>query len=275
VSGERRRRSGYTLIELTAALVILAVVLASLQLTLVAQRRFYLEQRLIGATRDAARVALEVLSGEIRGASPAAGDLYAIAPDSLALRSTLGLAVVCGSGTDVLHLRRLAGWFDDSPGDSALVFVNVDPRSPRDDAWTALPVIRLRADGSGLCPDGRAPDLALVTRGSLEGISRGSPLRAFRPVTYRLYPGRGGAWWLGQRLPGGDLQPIAGPFLAPAHGGLVLGYRARDGSAAGLPVGVSTVKIQVIARSLRPLPRPRAAAFHLDTLTTVVYVRNS
>jgi hypothetical protein len=68
-------------------------------------------------------------------------------------------------------------------------------------------------------------------------VAAGTPVSVHRDVRYRLYPNSSG-WWLGRQSRDGTLwetiQPVAGPFRAPAAGGMVL--TARD--AAGFPLRI-------------------------------------
>ena len=70
---------GFSLVEMTAALLISALVVASVFGVFISQWRFHAAQIEIAETNDAARVALEVLATELRQVSPRLGDLYAFA----------------------------------------------------------------------------------------------------------------------------------------------------------------------------------------------------
>jgi hypothetical protein len=265
-------RIGHTLVEVVLALLLLSVVSASAYAVLRSQRRFYAAQLEIAAARDVARIAVEILSGELRPASPLAGDLYAIAPDSLALRSFTGLGVVCDISGDVIGLRRVTGAFGDAKADSVLVYLERGFDTAQDDGWAATATQRVGAAAGGRCPDGRVPDVELVVERVIEGATVGSAVRGFRPYVYRLYEGRDGRWWLGQRLREGRFQPVVGPF---ARGGL----RFEPLTAAGRPTldprRVVQVRISVIARSYHRLPGRDAPEFFEDSLSTIVFLRNA
>ena len=273
--GRLRERLGHTLIELAVVLILLAVVVTSVYGILLAQWRFHSAQVEVAGARDAARAALELLAAELRSASPSLGDLYAIAIDSVALRSTTGYGVICSVAGDRIRLRRVAGTFGGGRGDSVLVFREGRHEIPFDDVWSSFATREVRPGGQGVCPDGLAPDLTLAVNGRLLGVATGAPVRGFRPYVYRLYRGPGGGWWLGQRLRQGRLQPVAGPFVAPDEGGLRLHYFRRDGSPARASGDVARVVISVRARSLRPISRPTGRSFFIDSLATVVHLRNS
>ncbi|NIR46546.1 MAG: hypothetical protein GWN99_19050 [Gemmatimonadetes bacterium] len=265
---------GYTLVEALLALVLLTAVLAVTQEVLVRQWRFHRLLVELASVRDAGRVALETLASDLRAVSPKLGDLYGIGPDSVALRSTSGLAVVCGAEGDDLRVRRLAGAFGDGRGDSLLAFLEFDPGSALDDRWGAVAVRKIIKGGTGGCPDGRPPDLTLTLSGPLSGAVPGAPVRGFRPYVYRLYRAGDGYWWLGQRLRGGPHQPLAGPFRAPAAGGLHLEYFTAEGRRTETPARVVRVSISVAAHGRRPIPGRWGPQVVTDTMSTHVYLRN-
>jgi hypothetical protein len=266
---------GHTVVEVILALLLFSVVASALSLVLVAQHRFYTIQAQVASTRDAARLAVEVLAGELRDSSPSSGDLYAIGPDSVALRSTLGLGVVCAVSANTVSLWRLTGTFASLNTDSALVFEEHQLDSSLDDRWTAARILNVQVGGTGLCPNGHPPTSTLSLDRAVTGATVGSPLRGFRPYVYKLYRSRDGNWWLGQRLRRGRIQPVAGPFASPVDGGLRLEYLTDTGAVTTDPGRVASVRIAVKAVSVRPVYRGRRADFVTDTLSTSVYLRNS
>ncbi len=274
-AGRNRDRSGHTIIEVALALVLFSIVLGTVYIALIAQHRFYVRNAQLASTRNAARVAAEVLTGELRAASPAGGDLYAIAADSVALRSSTGFGVVCSVSGNTIQLWRLTGTFGDSENDSALVFLENTLDTSQDDAWTAVRIRDVRSGGQGECPDGRSPTLRLVLDRELAGVIVGAPLRAFRPYVYKLYTGSDGRWWLGQRLRYGRFQPVTGPFAPPGEGGLRFEFLKRGGVPARDPAEVVEVRISIRARSTHRMLWSGGARFLADTLSTAVYLRNS
>jgi hypothetical protein len=221
-----------------------------------------------------ARVALGVLSAELRAASPESGDLYAIDEDSVALRSYNGFGAVCASYGDEVTLRRIAGTFSGSRSDSILVFLD-NAFDTSGAAWGSAAVVAARVAKGGDCPDGKRPDVVLRLAKGIDDVAVGAPVRAFRPYVYRLYRGRDSRWWLGQRLRGGRLQPVAGPFSDPATGGMRLEFLDRTGRPAVDARRVGRVRISVLAQSLWPVPGKTGPAFVHDSLSTVVLLRNS
>ncbi len=269
-----RLRCGHTLVELTVVLVLFSVVMVAISGVLVGQRRFYLVQAQVAEQRDALRIAAAVLTGELRDVSSVGGDFYAIAADSVAFRSSRGYGVICGVSVKQLTLRLLTGSFGASRYDSALVFVENGSDTALDDEWRAVHVERVRR-GEGRCPDGRAPDFKLVVSQEVAGATTGSLVRAFRPYVYKLYSGSDGSWWLGQRLRGRGIQPVAGPFASPDLGGLRFEYFDDSGARTIDPRAPVLVGVSLRGWSLGRVPSLADPDFYSDTLSVFVYLRNS
>ncbi len=85
-----RLRCGHTLVELTVVLGLFSGARVAISGVWVGQRRVYLVQAQVAEQRDALRIAAAVLTGELRDVSSVGGDFYAIAPDSVAFRSSRG-----------------------------------------------------------------------------------------------------------------------------------------------------------------------------------------
>lgn len=265
-----RSRRGHGAIELVIATALLGLVLASVLEVLKTQRRFYASFVRRAEAWEAVAAAREILAAELRGLQPAAGDLYALAPDSLALRSVVGFAILCAvqEGGAAWRLRGVSGAFQSLPRDSVLVFVEGDAARSDDDRWEPAGVSAVRA-GSAPCADGRRSDLELIAGQALVGLHPGAPVLAFRPYVYRLYPDRDGVWWLGRRLRGGTLQPVVGPMRPPEEGGLAV--RAFDGSGGA---AARNEEVALVALGLAAERREgRAAA--AESAAAVVFLRNT
>lgn len=266
---------GGMLIEIVLVLVTFSVVVAAVLGILTSDWRFQSAQREMARTHAAMRVALELLVVELRSVSPALGDLYGIAPDSVALRSSSGFGSVCHVDGARLAVRRVWGAFGDDRGDSVLVFREGRRDRAADDVWVSVAVQAVHSGGAGTCPDGQDADITLVASTALDSIDVGAPVRGFRPYVYRLYRGGDGNWWLGQRLRGGSIQPITGPLLPPGEEGLRLQYLSGSGTSVRTPADVVRVRVSVRGRSRVPVYRPGGRGFVVDSLSTLVYLRNS
>ena len=264
------RSHGYTLIEVLVAMTLTGIVVAGTLKALTAQKKFYARQARILEARHAMRASATILSSEFREASATGGDLYAIASDSVALRSTVGFAVVCGvsAGGGSISLAYASGHFRLDAADSVFAFVENSP-ADGDDTWRALQVLSISTSGPS-CDSGAAADRVVVVTGNLSGIWVGAPLRLFRPYVFGLFE-LNGRWWLGRRNRGAgpDYVPVAGPLAPPGDLGLQLVYYRRDGTIAVTPNQVVRVNIDVRAPTFKSLTDPA-----YRNLGTSTYLRN-
>jgi len=273
VVGRNGNRRGLTAIEVLIVLSLLSLVLASATAILISQQRFHSRNADVAATRSTARTAAELLTAELRGINPAGGGLYGFAPDSVAIRSTTGVGIVCGLSGNTLVLRRVSGVFGDLQTDSLLMFVEHEPFWASDDEWIVARIEAARPATAPDCADGASPDVALTLDRELGGIRVGSPIRSFRPYVYRLYTGGDSRWWLGQRLRGGRIQPVTGPFAPPTQDGLRMEYVTRLGTAAVDPAAVAVVRLSVKAQGRLRYPWRGHKSLFTDSLTTAVWLR--
>lgn len=265
-----RSARGFTVVELLVTMVLMGLVVSAVLRALGAQRRFYARQARILDARHALRASTAILGSELRDISALDGDLYAVGPDSVALRSTVGFGVVCqvDAGAGVLALTHVSGHLRLTGGDSLLVFAEGGVRDD-DDAWIVLPITGISASGLS-CASGEAPQRVLSTGGSLAGVWVGSPIRLFRPYAYRLYQAPDGRWWLGRRLRSDpDYLPVAGPLAPPAESGLLLSYYDGSGQPTADAARVRRVQIDVRAPTFRALDDP-----DYRSLSTSVFLRS-
>lgn len=270
-SGRPSRPRGFTLIEVLVAMTLTGIVVAGTLKALTAQKKFYARQARILDARHALRATTTILSSEFREASATDNDLYAVADDSVALRSTNGFAIVCGvhGGSGQLSLIRVSGHFMLEAADSVLVFVENGP-GETDDTWRVLQVSGISVSGPGCDLAGLVPERVINLSGSFAGIWVGAPLRLFRPYVFRLYE-LDGRWWLGRRnrAAGYTDYPVAGPLAPPADGGLQMTYFRQDGTTTLIPSEVVRVLISVRSPTYRSLTDP-----DYRDLSTSTYLRN-
>jgi prepilin-type N-terminal cleavage/methylation domain-containing protein len=264
------RSLGFTLVEVLVAMTLTGIVVAGTLRALTAQRKFYARQARILEARHAMRASVTILGSELREASATGGDLYAVAADSLALRSTAGFAIVCNvnTGAGSFSVTHVSGHFRLDGADSVLVFVE-NTVVDGDDSWRAFPVTNISTSGPA-CANGGAADRVISVTGNLSGIWAGAPLRLFRPYVFALFELEG-RWWLGRRNRGSGPSyiPVAGPLAPPGDNGLVLTYYRQDGGTTLTPGLVSRVDIAVRAPTFRSATDPA-----YRDLSTTTYLRN-
>ena len=98
------RRPGFSLAELTVAMLIAGIIGVALARLIIHQSRFVAMQDATMRARSGARAALNALSGELRAVTD--GGLVGASPDSITVRVPYAFGVACGpfSGTTVVSL---------------------------------------------------------------------------------------------------------------------------------------------------------------------------
>lgn len=282
----RPPQRGFSLVELLVALVVASIVLAGIAAALLAAQRFYRAQAQTLEVQQNVRVIAQVLAQEMRGLDAADGDIVAMSDTAIAFKAPRTFGVTCAApdvarGALVLRNSLTSGLRAVDPArDSLLVFRDGDPAIATDDRWLRA---SLSATGSAACPDGAAGSrltLGGVAGGlaELDGVSPGSPVRAFEVVRYRLYSDGDGLWWLGtQSFTGGGwsvTSPIAGP-LRPRDG-VAFAYTDAAGELVSSPSAVRLVRVAVRGRSSAPIRSVgRPAGAYQDSAAVSVFLRNS
>ncbi|MGH6691565.1 MAG: PilW family protein [Gammaproteobacteria bacterium] len=287
-------RRGLSLVELLVALVILGVVSAALYRVLVSNQRIYQAQTQRIDLQQNIRAAVTILPAEFRELDAYDGDILAMGPNSITIRAFRVLGFICNApnlpllplvGQQIIVRNSLLfgsrGFMAGS--DSIMIYYEGDEGARADDAWTA-PTL-LTASGSQNCPDGFAGTrLTLLTLNIsplpvplvVNGLTRGSPVRAFEPVTYRLWqaPAPDSRYYIGLATTSG-IQPLVGPILA---NGLSFAYYDSTGAVTVVPTRVSSIGITVRAQTVQPVQVSAGSttrAFAVDSITTRVALRNN
>lgn len=273
-------RPGTTLVELLVALVVGGVVLAMIASIGVRQQRLYADLGRRVAGQEQLRHAGAILPIDVRAASVRDGDIAAgeARDTSLELRATLGSSIVCDAVGSTLSLVAPAA-------DSELASVVDQPRmgdtlwvldeSTDEERWNAMPV-RSAWSGDRPCAADRPSSAVAVGAGSATplvidtgqpdaaSVPAGMPVRITRRVRYDLYRAGDGHWYLGYRDWNGALgrfnvvQPVSGPFLAPASG---VRFRYFDAAGREVPAADSeTRRITLVTTILRATGSPTLGA---------------
>jgi prepilin-type N-terminal cleavage/methylation domain-containing protein len=294
------RRLGVTLLEVVVALTLFGVV-ATLMLTVLrGQQRFHVGALQVIDTKRSAHQAVDLLYGELRGASGA--DLYAISDSSITFRATHGASAICAvdsSRTSVTlppaptaeGLGFSAFLAMPRAGDSLLVFDPGDAPTAEDDRWRSH-VLTTDPSG-GLCPlrpfglATRAAEVATgigltVAPALTASVFVGSPVRFFRPASYSLYRSSGAEWMLGYSTCAAGTctvrQPLSGPYLPFASDGTG-GVAFRYFDALGAPTSDRSriVRVDVVTRarsaSVLDVAHVRGQRYH-DSLAVTIALRN-
>ena len=275
-----RTRSGFTLVELLVAIVILTVVAGATIGLLANTQRVTHTQAARASLQQSVRTSASLLPAELRelAASGRGADLLVLASDSITYRAMRGLAVVCAVSPTELRVRAGPGWRfgyrQPAPGrDSLLLFVDHDPAAAADDRWLPLAL-------SSVAPSRCGAEPALALRVALDTIAAplaaipvGAPVRLFEVMQLRLYSSAG-SWWLGARSvsAGETLQPLLGPLLP---GGFALTYLDSAGTRTTSADRVRSIELTVrgTSDSVRVAGGTGVVALQ-DSLVTTIRLRN-
>ena len=256
-----RLRRGTTVAELTIVIVLLGLMVGGMLSVIDRQRRFYHGASSAAGARSQIRQAAAVLPPELRGLSPALGDIVEALDSAIEFHATIGSGVVCESDDDWIALAPLGPegapvlrgeLAATEPGDRAHILVP-DDVDPGRDRWPSFRVIEA-VDDLAACAagpfterttDARRPRLRLALTSVLAArVEPGSPVRITRPVRYSLYRSGNRRWYLGVRDQRGGqwsgIQPVSGPYAAYGRerGGVEFAYL----DAAGVPLAPDQIE---------------------------------
>ena len=263
------RRAGFTLVEMLVVVVLGTIIVLGLYRVVTSQQRAYRHQSVVASLHDAMRVAASVLGADLREAAGAGGDLAALGPDTVVVRSPVGFGIVCA--TDTVN-RRLAlfdvrGRLDATAGDSLLVY--------HAGGWLVRGITDVDAPGfppmACAYTTGPAVEHTVRVGASVAGVPVGAPARAFHRYTYRLEQDAG-QWWLA-RADGSGSELLAGPFAGGV--GLDFVYLDTLGAATSIPSRVARVDVTLIARAAAASAGLAGSGAPMrDTLSVSVGLRN-
>ena len=299
-----RARLGVTLIEVVVTMVVAGVILSIVSAISVHQQRLLAEVADGVAVSGRLREISSILPIDLRGAAVSAGDVREATDTSVELRGTIASAVVCDTISNVLLLApasagvttyaSIATTIDS--GDTAWVFTPGDST----DEWrpAAVAAVSMVNVGSGQC-SARGPRLGDSARAlprialrlepspASTGALLGLPVRVTRSLRFSLYRSSDGGWYVGEHdwnaatLRFNTIQPVSGPFLSAAAGGMTLTYLDRDGVRLPTPVA-DTRAIAAIRASFRGKSKLLSTALgsasstgkRLDTSSVVTLLQN-
>jgi prepilin-type N-terminal cleavage/methylation domain-containing protein len=306
----RLSRSGFTLVELLVALVLLGIVSASLYRVLVNNQRMYQSQTQRIDLQANLRAAQSILPADLREVDASEGDITQASSTSITFRAMRWMAFICnppvtggGLQTPVLALtltnKKMFFIRFPSAGDSVLIRYEGDEGTRNDDAWVRGLVTAtgtLNCPGTPTYPDNSPGRLLSVTASMLSAdsgpviktpnavntIYAGAPVRGFINVTYALYrPAGDTSWYVGMRSGSNAIQPLIGPVLS---NGLEMTYFDSIGTQLSAPLSdsdllrVMRVTITVRARTAQAVRRASGGTLLgsvIDSTVARVALRNN
>ncbi|MBC7788507.1 MAG: prepilin-type N-terminal cleavage/methylation domain-containing protein [Anaerolineae bacterium] len=303
-------RRGFTLIEIMVSLTLLGIVAGALLTTVISQQRFYLSAAEIIEMRDNLRQAGDLLPMELRGVAPAVpGEITAMLDTALEFRAPTGASVVCTvslARTTItipplaLAVRSgLTTWM--SPpvqGDSLFI---LDPNGALADVYRGHAITSNPSVGS--CPQapvGFTNSVAEANAGVQLSIFPplsattpvGVPIRFVRRVRYSLYRSAADMQWylgyrdfVGTRAPQwSSIQPVSGPFLPYAAGGLGgLNFTYRDSLGTAITALIDANRVRRVEMMVRAQSRTavrtsglskKITGYYRDSVNVTIALRN-
>ncbi|CAN5788385.1 hypothetical protein BH23GEM3_BH23GEM3_26090 [soil metagenome] len=292
-------RGGFTLIELMVSIVISGIVCGAVFDLLLGQSRFGRYQGAREEVQQNARVALDVISAELRGAP--AGALVSGGTDAIRLRVPRAWGAVCNAveaDTTRLWVRFAPGTFPPDFqyarrrwGVAVAQTASVAEPVAR---WSFVPTVGSTTAANpcdtrlGASPG--AVEAVFTGAGFLDPASgvmtipAGSQAFVYEEVGYDVRMAAGastgaGMYWL-RRVIGFEAdgtprwEAMAGPL--PAADGLELRYSRADGTAIAAPVTAAELpQVARIALTVRTRSRTRTHGVpQLSEASTLVYLRN-
>jgi hypothetical protein len=269
-------RRAFTVAELIVAITLAGVAFGAFALVVAQQTRTYGELARDIRAQGQASEGAAALGIDLRGLSPASGD---IAPggardSAIEFRATVAMLYVCTTRDRSIVVRTASLLSTPKASDTAWLYVPGDSV----DSWVPIAVGSIAPPTSAdsvACRDAAAapPAAELHRRGYVLELAQdtaartpvGSPVRLTRTTRYSLYKAPDGLWYLGRREFSAALgrfetiQPVSGPYRpyappADSSSGLELRYFDREGGE--LPDGeLETHVIARIAVTIRPAVR--------------------
>jgi hypothetical protein len=279
------RPAGFTVVELMLAIIIGGMVIGLATSLGVRSQRFHRELGVAGDRLDQVEQTAALLAVDLRAIAPGEGDIASgqARDTALQFRATIGSAVVCDTSGNRVSLAPAAAT-------SPVLAAYVTPPVAGDTAWVlfadlgaaarwrARPITATNSDQGQCWLGGRdlsglaaASSRVVLTLGAGEGgvVTPGSLVRVTRLSRYSLYRASDGGWYLGLRewnatmASFNAIQPVSGPFLSAARGGLAFVY--RDSIGAQIPAGAADTRgialIEVAVQSDSGTTGPRFGAF--------------
>lgn len=294
----RPRRSGFTLVEMMVAIVLVVAVCGVTYSLLVQNQRVSRSQVEHAGLQDNVRAGALIVANELKeigydsiplsaglAAVPSVSpDLLLMLPGRLEYKAMRGIGFTCAApGGSELRLQRatLLGLRQPEPRDSVAAYVEGTPSTGTDDAWVHAAISSV---ASGVCDDG-SPAVALtVAYSNAAGMAAparmvtGGPVRFFEVMELRYYRS-GSKSWLGSRSvsAGGVIEPMLGPLAdsTAAGRGFTFAYLDRDGAVTGVPNDVREISWTLQGVTDGAVRTASTAAVDSLTLSTSVALRNT
>lgn len=257
------RRAGFTLIEVSIALFLWALLATSLYRINSLQTFFNNFQETRASAHDDERLLASLVAADLREAAPLLGDVK-VAADSIRIRMPSALGVVCGAdagGSPAVLAVRTSSGPTPTASDSLLVYATTSPHSK------SIGVTAASSSTLACAYQPSTPTLRLqLTSAQAADVPVGAPVRAFRWVSYREID-HGGERWVGRTV-GTSTEPIIGPIVT---GSLDFARVDSLGQVVFQDVLMRSVRIELVRRHPE---LETSGGRSRDTLSVLVRSRN-
>ena len=281
-----KRAAGFTLVEMLVVTLIGSIVMGTIYKMITIQDNTTRQQYAIIQNNQNARMALAVLTSELKEMSARDGDVTYADSTILEFRALRKGAIVCfkDAGNAYVDVWNFGEAFV-AVEDSVLVFADgANVASMTDDQWTPTSVTN--ASTAGNCPANPAftglPHHRLNLAGGLGNVQVGALIRSFVRTRYTLADNSNGWGIINRQETGGAAVPIIDGLATVSEGGLHM--RFIDSTSAVIPYNnlrnggarlddIMRVQVKVRGKSAAPVT-PTSNRF-TDSLVTEIYVRGN
>lgn len=284
----RSAEAGFTLVELTIVVVISTIALIAIYQSLITQERTYRYQSAAIDAQGTSRMALQVVASELREISAGAGavanqggtDLLVAAPDSLRVRAFRKIGIVCSVDAGTNSINVWVPGLSFAADDVVLLAQAGNTNTDDDDRWVQTTVSSVGASTNPACATTWTTYPVQNLRGFAgltAGVQAGSLIRSFVSTAYGNYA-YDGMNVLGRVEGTNAVEPLVGPILPPARGGLRFRYFDMNNTeitSLGTAAQRSNVeRINITVRAVSPGGNPSGGDW-VDSVSTNVFLRGN
>lgn len=274
-----KNRGGFTLVETIIAMLLGAVVMASIYQMINIQEKTTRHQYAIAQTSDNAQMAMSLLTNDLKELSARDGDIVAVDSTSITFRALRKAGVVCTKiNNSTIDVWELGAPF--AAADSVLVFADgASATTSSDDTWVPGSVSATAAAACAGNPLAAPTSRRLSFVGTPFGpVQSGALVRSFERTRYRLTDSAGFGRLL--RTQNGVETPIIEGLATAAEGGLRM--RFFDSAGVAIPLNnltarrtdIMRVQLKVAGKAVTSATKTQGNRF-TDSLKTQVYLRGN
>ena len=276
----RSRRAGFTLVELLVALVIFVLVASSLYRVLNVSQQTSRAQTERAAMQGSLRTGIQLAMAELQEIWTDDVDnlsaITAMSATSLSYRAMRGLGLTCGlQTTSTITITNWTGLTAPTVGQGIYLFdQGATESSEADDSWWEGVISGV---ATGTCNNGVATVASYVLSvtgiaGPLTNVKVPGPVRTWEAMQFGLVAS-GGRNWLGMRVPGGAMTPLAGPLNST---GLLIRYWDDATVETADPNDVKSITLELYGETDRAANRNFSGTTESlgDTVRVRVQLRN-